>query len=405
MIEERLDRQTRIEGWDQEALDRRIMVLGDDDSLASHYILSAAALGIGEIVAVAPSLDERLIQTAHGVNPNLNLAHIEGHYTHEGLDALIGGSDPIIDCSHTALVKKLAINHGFRRCTPVLSALVDDGGFRMFPYQRGREVEDLLEVIPEHQLPREHTDDPVLSSIVSAMLLEESTGYMMTGETTSDIVRFDRTGSGTRKDTGKALVVGAGALGNFVALGLAYSRATDVTIMDPDVVEETNLNRQVFLYDGVGKPKAETLARRMGDLFNVTYTPQVRYFTQDIDVSGYDIVFDCVDNFETRIALSESCYKSEIHLISGGTNVHAGQMVFWVPGKGMDTPAHQLGLYELVEERGSAPRERTACTYRPDPSVIMTNQIIAGFMVDAYNHLREGTMPRSIFYESKGHRF
>jgi hypothetical protein len=51
-LEERFDRQLRIRGWDQRALDEaKIGVVGDDDLLASLYILSAAALGINNIAA------------------------------------------------------------------------------------------------------------------------------------------------------------------------------------------------------------------------------------------------------------------------------------------------------------------------------------------------------------------
>ena len=46
-------------------------------------------------------------------------------------------------------------------------------------------------------------------------------------------------------------------------------------------------------------------------------------------------------------------------------------------------------------------RVRASCKYRPDPSVIMTNQIIAGFMVDSYRMLLAGQRPKNFFYDSK----
>jgi molybdopterin/thiamine biosynthesis adenylyltransferase len=113
-------------------------------------------------------------------------------------------------------------------------------------------------------------------------------------------------------------------------------------------------------------------------------------------------VFDCVDNFETRIVLSERCKGQGKALISGGTSAEAGQVVTYKPSESGVTPAELLGLYEIVDKRKveSSLRERASCTYDPDPSVIMTNQITAGFMVDSYRMLLDGQKPRTIFYDS-----
>ena len=114
------------------------------------------------------------------------------------------------------------------------------------------------------------------------------------------------------------------------------------------------------------------------------------------------MVFDCVDNFETRIVLSEKCKDQGKMLISGGTSADAGQVVVYHPLKSGATPAELLGLYEIVGTRSVATplRERASCTYQPDPSVIMTNQITAGFMVDSYRMLLDGQEARNIFYDS-----
>lgn len=72
----RLDRQLRIEGWNQSALDRAgIGVVGDQDLLASLFILSASALGINKLAVVAPALDRALIAAARRVNPSFTLKY------------------------------------------------------------------------------------------------------------------------------------------------------------------------------------------------------------------------------------------------------------------------------------------------------------------------------------------
>jgi hypothetical protein len=70
--------------------------------------------------------------------------------------------------------------------------------------------------------------------------------------------------------------------------------------------------------------------------------------------------------------------------------------------KNSATPAELLGLYDIVEKRNpeAYQRERAACIYQPDPSVIMTNQVAAGFMVDSYRMLLDGQKPGNIFYDS-----
>jgi molybdopterin/thiamine biosynthesis adenylyltransferase len=201
-------------------------------------------------------------------------------------------------------------------------------------------------------------------------------------------------------------VVGAGALGNFVGLGLAFSGYEHCTFLDPDVVEVTNLNRQIFLYDALGQSKAETLSARMNGLFQMKSQALVEYLQADMDLSSFDAVFDCVDNFETRIVLSELCRDQGRTLISGGTSADAGQVVVYDPARHDVTPAELLGLAEIVQARGaqSVLRDRAACTYRPDPSVIMTNQITAGFMVDSFRMLQEGRETSNVFYDSSSDR-
>jgi hypothetical protein len=101
--------------------------------------------------------------------------------------------------------------------------------------------------------------------------------------------------------------------------------------------------------------------------------------------------------------ISEKCAEENKIMISGGTNVDAGQALFYNPAVDERTPAELLGLYDIVDKRTiDAPeRVRASCKYRPDPSVIMTNQIIAGFMVDSYRMLLAGQIPGNIFYDSK----
>jgi len=402
----RLDRQLRIEGWNQPALDQaKVGVVGDQDLLASLFILSASALGINNLVVIAPVLDRLLVEIAEKVNPLLTLTHIEGFYTHPVLDDLFTGCNLIVDLSHYGLANKLLLEKGFRERLPIIRGFCyqENGvqGLNVFTYLRGREWHELERIICPNNLPAGHFDDGVLDTIIAGIALEEAKSILMLQKVSDALICYERR-AGAFDNRSKILVIGSGALGTFVGLGLAYSGFQNCTFMDPDAVEVTNLNRQILLYEAFGQSKAKTLSRRLNDLFGMNSSARVAYFQRDTDLSPYDVVFDCVDNFETRIVLSEKCKDQGKMLISGGTSADAGQVVVYHPLKSGATPAELLGLYEIVGTRSVATplRERASCTYQPDPSVIMTNQITAGFMVDSYRMLLDGQEARNIFYDS-----
>lgn len=407
MRQTRLDRQLRIKDWNQDVLENAtIGVVGDNDLLASLYIMSASALGINKVIAIAPSLNAILVETGQKLNPRFVLTHLEGFYTHPVLGEIFKACNLIVDLSRYGVANKLLLEKGFRENIPIIRSFCYENdkeqGFKIFTYMKGREWQELERIISPHNLPNDHFDDGVLDTIIAGIALEETKNILMCQEASEDLILYRRKKLRTSENQANILVVGSGALGIFVGLGLAYSGFRHITFMDPDVVEETNLNRQVFFYDTVGKNKAETLSKRLNASFRIESKARVVYFNNETGIEPYDVVFDCVDNFETRIVLSEACKQQAKVMISGGTSADAGQVVIYNPGNGGATPSELLGLYDIVAKREveTYHRERTGCIYRPDPSVIMTNQIVGGFMVDAYRMLIDGQKPDNIFYDS-----
>ncbi len=404
----RLDRQVRIEGWNQWALDEaRIGVVGDDDLLASLYIMCALALGISDIILIGPRWDGRLRETAQKVNPGAKVRFIEGFYTHWVLEDTFSGCNAIVDLTNYALANKLLLELGFRKNIPIIRGLCyeqdDEQGVKIFAYRIGREWRGLEELISPYNLPRDHFDDGVLDIIAAGIALDETKNLLMGRKVSEDVIAYKRPTVFPGTSDPNVCVVGAGALGNFVGLGLVYVGTKHFIIMDPDVVEVTNLNRQVFLADGVGLNKAEVLCQRLNGLFEAKTEARAAYFRRDTDVSPYRLVFDCVDNYETRIVLSEKCRDEGRVLISGGTGPETGQVVVYDPARGNGTPAQVLGLYDVVDRRGreSYERETAACAYQREPSVIIVNQIIAGFMVDAWRRVVSGQEAENTFYDSR----
>lgn len=407
MLEERLDRQLRIEGWDQRLLDEaKIAVVGDDDLLASLYVMSSSALGLNNLVVIAPRLDETLLETAQKVNPALNMIFVEGFYTHPVMDDIFAGCSAIVDLSRYGLANKLLLEKGFKENIPIVRGFCyeqdNQEGFKAFTYVKGREWQELEQIVSPQNLPSDHFDDSVLDIIASGVVLEETNNILMGQKVSEDVIAYKRKKLTAARYDANTCVVGAGGLGNFVGLGLAYSGFRTITFIDPDVVETTNLNRQVFLYDAIGLSKAEILSERLNKLFGIDAKPLVTYFSIDTDISPYDVIFDCVDNFETRIVLSEKSKDQNTVLISGGANVDAGQVVVYDPRQGSETPAELLGLYDIVDKREIETYQRAgvSCVYQANPAVIMTNQIIAGLMVDSYRMVLDGQQTTPIFYDS-----
>jgi adenylyltransferase/sulfurtransferase len=120
----------------------------------------------------------------------------------------------------------------------------------------------------------------------------------------------------------RALLVGAGGLGSPAALYLAAAGIGHLTLVDFDVVDETNLQRQVLHGTrDVGRPKVESARDRLLDL-NPHLSLDVRRERLDAGnalalVRAHDLVLDGTDSFPTRYLVSDAC------VIAGRPNVHA----------------------------------------------------------------------------------
>ena len=110
----------------------------------------------------------------------------------------------------------------------------------------------------------------------------------------------------------KILLVGAGGLGSPSALYLAASGVGEMTIIDPDVVDLSNLQRQIIhSTESVGVPKAESAKARIKEVNpNVKVNAIVDSLTNDnVEelIKSHDIVVDGTDNFETRYMVNDAC--------------------------------------------------------------------------------------------------
>jgi sulfur-carrier protein adenylyltransferase/sulfurtransferase len=140
-----------------------------------------------------------------------------------------------------------------------------------------------------------------------------------------------------RLKAGSVLLIGLGGLGSPTALYLAAAGVGRIGLVDADVVEETNLQRQIAHgYSLLGQPKVESAAARMLDL-----NPDLvieRHLTRLVLenavelISQYDVIVDGTDNFPTRYLVNDACVKLGKPNVFGAVLRFDGQLsVFATP--------------------------------------------------------------------------
>ena len=157
-------------------------------------------------------------------------------------------------------------------------------------------------------------DDPALLRYSRHILLEE---FGVDGQ--------------ARVSASRALIVGLGGLGSPVALYLAAAGVGHVTLIDPDVVDLTNLQRQIAHTTArVGVPKVESAAESMRA---INPGVQVETHVQRADdamldtlVPHADVVIDCSDNYATRHAINRACVAHRRPLVAGAAIRFDGQL-------------------------------------------------------------------------------
>ncbi len=159
---------------------------------------------------------------------------------------------------------------------------------------------------------------------------------------------------------GRALVIGAGGLGSPVVMYLASAGVGTVTIVDPDTVDVTNLQRQIAHdMSRVGQPKAVSAAKTMAAINPEVHVNavQARADATNLDalVAGADVVIDCCDNFRTRHAVNAACVRHGKPLVSGAAIRFDAQMSVY------DTRSPESPCYACVFDPGTE-FEDVACS-------------------------------------------
>ncbi|QTA37327.1 HesA/MoeB/ThiF family protein [Thermosipho ferrireducens] len=132
------------------------------------------------------------------------------------------------------------------------------------------------------------------------------------------------------------LVAGAGGLGSTVLQLLVRLGFSNITIVDPKIVDPPDLNRQIlYTREDLGKHKALIAKER---LLSINPSCEILSIIDEIDENfnlekNIDIVIDCFDNFESRFILESWCEKKGIPFVHGGVEEYRAQVTVIIPGK------------------------------------------------------------------------
>ena len=134
----------------------------------------------------------------------------------------------------------------------------------------------------------------------------------------------------------RILLIGSGGLGSPLGLYLAAAGIGTIGVIDHDVVDVTNLQRQIaHTVDSVGTSKVDSIKERM-----LAINPHIDVITHETRLSRenaldifqqYDIVVDGSDNFETRYLVNDAAYLAGIPLVYGSIFRFEGQITVFHP--------------------------------------------------------------------------
>ncbi len=190
----------------------------------------------------------------------------------------------------------------------------------------------------------------------------------------------------------RVLVVGAGGLGSPALQYLAAAGVGTIGVIDADVVEGSNLQRQVIHTDArIGMPKVFS-AQAAIEALNpfVTVRPYHRRFDEGIAaelIAEYDLVLDGTDNFDTRYLINRAAVAAGVPLISGALSQWEGQLSIFDPARG--APCYQC-IFPQAPADGLAPSCAEAGVLGPLPGVVGSMMAVEAIklLVDAGTSLR-----------------
>ena len=169
----------------------------------------------------------------------------------------------------------------------------------------------------------------------------------------------------------KVLVIGSGGLGSPALMYLGAAGIGTIGIVDDDVVDYSNLQRQVIHQTkDVGVLKTESAKNKVNALnpdvkVNIYNTFVTKENILDI-IKDYDFILDCTDNFNTKFLINDACVIAKKPFCHGAVIRFLGQVMTYVPNQG---PCYRC-IFEREPEKDSLPSNKALGVLGPLPGVI-----------------------------------
>lgn len=139
-------------------------------------------------------------------------------------------------------------------------------------------------------------------------------------------------------ENSKVFILGLGGLGSIISLYLTFAGVRNLILADFDVIDITNLNRQIlYSYNDLGRLKAEVAKQK---LESINENVQITSIYKKIDkknaeslIFGSDLIIDASDNIEARYAVNKAAVKGKIPIVHGAVSEFYGQVTTIIPGE------------------------------------------------------------------------
>jgi len=166
-------------------------------------------------------------------------------------------------------------------------------------------------------------------------------------------------------------VVGCGALGSQAATALARLGVGSITLVDPDILEEHNLENQLYDASDIGKAKVKALRERIHAIDPDLPVSTMPVMVQDAQIRT-EIVLGCLDNVAARYYLNHQAYSEGFTYIDAGIEAYAGSIKTVKPG--------ETSCYECWPILPNTP-PKPGCSQDPVPSTYVTAAVAANLQV------------------------
>lgn len=127
-------------------------------------------------------------------------------------------------------------------------------------------------------------------------------------------------GANEKLTNSSVIIFGIGGVGSYACEALARAGVGNITVVDSDTVDVTNINRQLIALEStVGEEKVAVAKNRILDinpLCNVTAIKEFYDENSSIDLTEYDYIIDAIDSVKSKLFLAECAVKNNVHIIS-----------------------------------------------------------------------------------------